>query len=505
MNATATAGARRSALTAEAVRSMTAARSHVDRVRARATSAAAAGVGLALLVAGSVATVQDTVFTGTSRGTDAAGRQFVEDTYEAAGGLAPFLAQPGLRPGFVVAAVLLVLPFLALAVQALRVGQVVEDRRARQLLVAGATSADLRRLRTARTTAAFLRGGLAAGPLYVLLWLVLGAAPPAGYRMLPPLHWAMPLIWAAVTVVLWALARVLGTTAFRRQDVLVWQRTGAVPRVPSRLFVLLSAVAGGVLLLTAPAVAGRGGGDVVFPVTLVVAVVLFVLAAGAGVARSSAGVFRTADAPVPTPDRRSRSVRTRGDAAVGLLAEAQRRGNTGAVTGTAGVLFLCGLSFGVESTFAAGVLAEANHTAEDLRFYVGGAALAGAVGLLGAAVAIAALVLSLTDHLLGNRRAVASTAALGVPVSRLVRVQAVSLVRTAVPVTAIGVLVSALPYSVTALGRPAEGTAAWWTALLPLAVAVVVTAATTAACFALARLLSGRVRAAAALENLRVP
>lgn len=484
---------------------MTVARSRVDRVRAIATTAAAAGIGLALLVAGSVPTVQDTVFTGTSYWTDAAGREVSEDTFEAAGGLAPFLAQPGLRPGFVVAAVLLVLPFLALAVQALRVGQVVEDRRARQLLIAGATSADLRRLRTARTATAFVRGGLAAGPLYVLLWLVLGLALPPGYRMLPPLHWALPLVWLAVVGVLRVLAQVLGATAFRRQDVLVWQRTGTGAGVPSRLFVVLTAVAGAVLLLVSPAVAGQGASDVLFPVVLVVAVVLFVLAVGAGVARSSVGLVRTPDVPAGTQERRSRRVRTRGNAAASLLADAQRRGSTTAVTGTAGVLFLCGLSFGVESTLAAGTLADRGYTAEDLRFYLGGTALAGAVGLVAAVIAVAALVLSLTDHLLGNRRAVASTAALGVPTSLLVRVQALSLLRTAVPVTSIGVLVAALPYSLAMLLQPLPQPALRWAALLPPAVAVVVAALMAGACLVLARALSGRVRAAAALENLRVP
>ncbi|WP_432511580.1 hypothetical protein [Kineococcus sp. SYSU DK001] len=497
--------ARRSALTAEAVRSMTAARSRVDRVRARATTAAAAGTGLALLIAGSVPTVQDTVSTGTAQWTDADGRPHTEDLFEAAGGLAPFLAQPGLRPGFAVAAVLLVLPFLALAVQALRVGQVVEDRRARQLLIAGATSGDLRRLRTARTTAAFVRGGLLAGPLYLVLWLVLGLALPPGYRMLPPLHWAMPVIWLAVVGVLWLLARVLGITAFRRQDVLVWQRTGAAPGVPSRMFVLLTAVAGAVVLLAAPAVGGQVANDLLFPVFLVVALVLFVLAAGAGAARSSAGIFRTPDTPPGTRGRRRRAVRGRGDAATGLLADAQRRGSTTAVTGTAGVLFLCGLSFGVESALAAGTLMDRNHTSDDLRFYLGGTALAGAVGLVAAVVAIAALVLSLTDHLLGNRRAVASTAALGVPTSRLVRVQALSLMRTAVPTTSLGVLVSALPYSALMLGWPVQESAVWWAALLPLAVAVLVAVLMTGACSVLAHLLRGRVRTAAALENLRVP
>ena len=331
---------RRSLLQAEVVRSLSAVRSRVDRVRARATTAAAAGIGVALLVAGAVASICDSVLVGTSTWTDANGREVSEDMYEAAGGLAPFLAQPGLRSGTVTAAVLLVLPFLALAVQALRVGQVVEERRSQQMLIAGATWADLRRLRVARASAAFVRGALLAAPVHLLLWLVLGLAMPAGWRLLPPLRWWMPLIW----------------------------------------------------LLT-------------------------------------------------------------------------------------------------------------------LAFYLGGAGLAAAVGLVAAVVAIAALLLSLTDHLLGNRRAVASTAALGTEVRRLVRVQALCLLRTAVPVTALGVLVSAVPYSLLlVVGDVSDGQDRWsWAALLPLAVTVVAAALIALVCRVLAAALTGRVRAAAALENSRVP
>ncbi|WP_432571750.1 hypothetical protein [Kineococcus sp. SYSU DK005] len=528
----------RSLLRAEVVRSMTVPRSRVERTRARASAAAAAGIGTALLIAAAVAGVRDTVLVGTSVWTDDRGREVSEELYQAGGGLAPFLAQPGLRTGSVTAAVLLVLPFLALAVQALRVGQVVEERRSRQLLIAGATWADLRRLRVARTSAAFVRGALLAAPVYLLLWLVLGLALPSGWRLLPPLQWEMPLVWFAVLGALWVFARVLAVLGWRRDRALALQRAGMSAEVPSRLFVLLTA-AGGVAVLFSSFAAGSS--EALFAAALVVSLVLFLLAAGAGSARSAAGTVR---GPVPTrpgsvpedasaggsagavrarrggsPDQRrsSRWTRRRAggrDSAVGLLADAQRRGSTAAVRGTAGVLFVCGLSFGVESSLSAQLLAEhaaqgdgSGRTGSELAFYLGGAGLAAAVGVVAAVVALAALVLSLTDHLLGNRRAVASTAALGAETRQLVRVQALCLARTAVPVTALGVLAAAVPYSLllVAGGTSDDRGGAPWAALLPLVVAAVAAALVALVCRVLAGALGGRVRAAAALENLRVP
>lgn len=507
-----TAPVRRSRLQAEAVRSLTVVRSRADRVRSRATTAAATGIGVALVMAGAVATVRDTVLTESAIGyVDADGNQVMEQVREPAGGLAPFLVQEGLRPGVVVAAVLLVLPFLALAVQALRVGKVVEDRRSRQLLTAGATWADLRRLRVARTTTAFVRGGLLAAPAYLLLWLVLGVALPEGLRMLPQPSWTLPIVWLLALGVLWSGGLGLAVWSVRADRVDLRRRAGLPLQAPSYLLVLLPAVAGFALLLatvSSPVAA-------VFPVALVVALVLFLVAAGAGSARSAAGAgTRTrgqGDAHVvgddagPARRRRPRWLEGR-DVAVSVLADAQRRGSALAVTGTAGVLFVCGLSFGVESTLVAGTLTPVDGTTgygpDELAFYVGGAALAGAVGVVAAVVAVAALVLSLTDQLLGNRRAVASTAALGVETRRLVAVQARCLIRTAVPVTVLGVLASALPYTLVTLGDLRNG---WsWAALLPVAVALVSGLLMTGLCWALAAALTGRVREAAALTNLRV-
>ena len=124
------------------------------------------------------------------------------------------------------------------------------------------------------------------------------------------------------------------------------------------------------------------------------------------------------------------------------------------------------------------------------------------VGLTAAVVALLALALSLTDHLLGARRAVASTAALGTDLRRLVAVQTRALTTTAVPATAAGALLAGMLFAPVLVGEPVDGLAA-------LAVAVGVTLLASVlvalACRAIAALLSGRVRSAAALENLRTP
>ncbi len=85
------------------------------------------------------------------------------------------------------------------------------------------------------------------------------------------------------------------------------------------------------------------------------------------------------------------------------------------------------------------------------------------------------------------------------------RVQAIALQRTAVPAVVIGTVVAVVPYTfglvvaVVDLGQ--------WSpfVLLPVAAVVVVGVVTAAVCELLAHLLAGRVRQAAALENLRVP
>jgi hypothetical protein len=481
-------------LPAEVVRQLAQQRSPADRLRARATTAAAAGIGVVLLLAVTISGIPDAAD---------------PDSYQphaAQPGLAPFLAQSGLRPGSVVAALLLVLPFAALTVQALRVGSLALQRQAGLLALAGATPADLRRVRVARTRAAFLRGGLLAAPAYAVLWLLLGVALPSGTRLLPSPQWWLPLAWVGVLALLVATGRLLGlrtpragqdddgtvSAALSRQDLVA----GGPPQLR------WAVASGGAAVLVAVGGSRVVGGTPLpaFLALLCLVVLLAGVCAALLVARSAAG---------SPPARRRQRVRAarragRGDAAVAVLAGAQRRANPVAAGTVGGVLFVCGLSFGVEASLSAGLLTPADdYLPSDLAFYLGGAALAAAVAVVGICVALLALGLALSDHLLATRRSVAATAALGLEPRRLLAVQRRSLTGSAVPAVVAGTLVSGLLYSAGVSSRYL---------LLPWVPYVVVVVAAAAAgllvalaCRLVVALLAGRVRAASALEHLRTP
>lgn len=482
----------------EVVRELARPRSGADHLRARATTAAAAGIGVVLLMAVTIAGIPDLVrpeMVPTS----------VQDD------LSPFLRQPGLRPGTVLAALLLVLPFAALAVQALRVGSTALLRQAGLLALTGATPADLRRIRVVRTRAAFLRGGLVAGPVYLLLWLALGVALPPGSRLLPTPQWWLPMAWAGVVLLMLGTGALLAVRAPRTTAddgdalgaALAEPRRGS-GRVPALGWALTCGAGALALLFSGFIGGGPSGSPVLLLLQLGGVVVLAGVSAALLLARRAARSDRSRRTLLGR--RRVRPARRvrRGDAAVAALAGAQRRANPVAAGTVGGVLFVCGLSFGVEAVFSAGLFVqETGYRPTDLGFYLGGAALAAAVAGVGIVVALLALALSLTDHLLAVRRSVAATAALGLEPRRLLAVQAKALTGTTVPAVVAGTLVAGLLMAQSYLfSYPGRG----WVVL----VAVVVTAALAGglislACRLVVALLAGRVRAASALEHLRTP
>jgi hypothetical protein len=495
---------------ADVLRELSRRRTPVDRLRARATAAAAAGMGVALLAAASIAGLRADQPTGTTLAyRDATGAEVTEVLVEIGGGLAPFLAQDGLRPGTVLAAVLLVLPFAALALQALRVGSLALDQQAARLSLAGATPADLRRIRVRRAGLAFGAGGLLAGPLHVLLWLALGPAVTPGWRLLPvPQPWLV-LVWAAVVVGLALVGAALAWRSGRRRpDPLSRQPTAAPP--PGRPVAWTSGLAALLVLVVGFRLQG---GDAGFAVALLVAVLLLLVSVHAVVTRRAGATraTRPAGGPrAPSADRLpragSRLRLARRDAAVVVLAAAQRRADPRACGAVAGVLFVCGLSFGVVASFAVGVLVPPDDgfgVGRDVAFYVGGAGLAAVVGIVAAVVALLALALTLTDHLLTARRSVAATAALGADVRRLRAVQDRALTATAVPATVVGTLLAGAAYTVVGVGFSAERLLA---GLAAVAVAAVLAALLVGgACRLVSAALTARLRSATALEHLRTP
>lgn len=510
-------------MTPQVLRELSRARTPVDRLRTRMTALAAAGTGVALLAAISIAVLRSTEPTGVTVGyTDPDGRQVVEQQLAAEGGLAPFLAQEGLRPGAVLAAVLLIVPFLALALQALRVGSLALDRHEALLALAGATPGDLRHVRMRRTAASFGLGALLAGPLYLLLWLLLGRALPAGWRLLPiPQAW-LPLAWLAVAGLLTLAGAGIGARSRpQRADPLARARHAEPP--PRVLVAWLSGLGAVAVLLFALRAASVSNSDVAEAAVLLLEALLLLVCASTVVAlraartrgapgrgddnssAASAGAGRSRTSrrvgAAPTANRRLFGSRGSHNAAVTVLAAAQRRGNPRAAGAVAGVLFICGLSFGVEAAFIASVLNQSDVVSAAP--YVGGALLAAVVGAVGVLVALLALALSLTDHLLSARRSVASTAALGTEPGRLLAVQTRALSATAAPATASGTLLAGLLFALPTLGLSLPRFAA--TVASVLAVTVLSAGLVALACRLVAIMLAGRLRTAASLDNLRIP
>ncbi len=164
-------------------------------------------------------------------------------------GLARYVTEGGLRIGVVTGALLLVVPVLALTVQALRMGSVARDRRMAALRLAGATPNEVRAVAAAEAARAAALGGLFAGPAYVVLWFVAGVLPPLGWRLVEPPDALDAAAWIALVPVL-AAAGGVAAGALRERDT----RSAGPGRV--NLAFLLTGVAlivvGGVLIASAP-------------------------------------------------------------------------------------------------------------------------------------------------------------------------------------------------------------------------------------------------------------
>src|SRR4051812_42725516 len=98
-------------------------------------------------------------------------------------GLAPFVAEPGLRVGTAIAGLLLCVPVGALLVQGLRVGASARARSFAALRLAGATPGEVRRIASFESARAAVLGGALAGPAYVALWAILGYLIPQMARL----------------------------------------------------------------------------------------------------------------------------------------------------------------------------------------------------------------------------------------------------------------------------------------------------------------------------------
>jgi len=446
-----------------------------ERARFALVAAATAAAGGLLLAGGRIA-----------RFADPAGDGVVAVYSSPEQGLARYVTESGLRPGVVLGVLLLLVPVLALAVQALRAGSVARERRVASLRLAGASPGAVRRIAGAEAGLAALAGGLLAGPAYGLLWLVLGVLPPASARLLPAPDRVDLLAWPAV-VALAALAGALAGATVGRTVVLesLAVRRRAPAGGPGRAG-LVSVALGVALVLGGLSLVGLARGDSAGDLPIYAALLGVLLVALGGGPRFVRVLGR-------------RSAR-RGDAEA-LLAGRRLEVDATSAGRVAGVLAVCGLSLGIDALLVVDALTSPG-TRDDLAFYLTGSGLAALGVLLAAAVAVLTLFVGAADQLLDARRPLATLAALGVEAGSLERVLRRQLSIAAVPAVMLGVLAGG---SVAALaeGETAAGV------LASVALPTVLTAAAAGAVVALAarataRLLRGRIRAATEPENLRV-
>lgn len=391
--------------------------------------------------------------------------------------LAAYVAEPGLRPGSILAAVLLCVPVLALALQALRVGSVARDRRLAALRLAGATPGDVRVVAMAEAGGAALAGGLLAGPAFLVLWLVLGVLPPSGLQLVPTPDLLDLPVWFGLAL-LAGLAGA-GAGAFVQGRVAsgplgVRRRGRSVG--PGRLS-LAALLAGFGLLLAGP---------FFLPAAIFVAVV--------------PGALLVALAGGP------RFVRLRGrrlarrEGARDLLAGRRLEADPQSPGRVAGVLLICGMALGLDAGLVAGIVAGADANQYDLTFYLTGMGLASAAILVAAGVAVLTLLVGSADQLLDGRRPLASLAALGTGEAELASVLARQLSAVAVPAVVVGVVVGSLAGLL--------GLSGFFDPAVLLALTVLLAAlaggAVRLVTRLVVRLLRPALRAAIAPENLRV-
>lgn len=414
---------------------------------------------------------------------------------EAAGGiasygpqLAPYVLERGLRPGVVLGVALLLVPVLALAVQALRVGSVARDRRMASLRLAGATPGEVRRVSAAEAGTAGLLGGLLAGPAYLVLWLLLGVLPPVSARLVPAPD-ALDIIAWPVVIGLCAIGGALAGAAVegRVASEALGVRRRARPAPPGRvgLAVLLAgaALVVGSFALVAGRLADGTLAEDLAVLMLVLGVVLTALAAGPRIVRAV-----------------GRRAAERGGAET-LLAGRRLEADPRSPGRVAGVLAICGVVLGVDAVIATDFATRGPDFEDGLGFYLTGTGLTALGILVASAVAVLTLLVGAADQLLDARRPLATLAALGVDEPALVRVLSRQLAAAAVPAVVLGVLGGGL-LALLATGAapgPLVGV------VLPtLAAAVVAGLAVALVARLAARLLRTRVRAAIDPENLRV-
>ncbi|WP_336026574.1 hypothetical protein [Geodermatophilus sp. FMUSA9-8] len=375
------------------------------------------------------------------------------------------------RIGVVTAVLLVAATALVLAWQAVSAGSARRHRRDRALVIAGATPGDLRRLGAAETAVAGAAGGLLAGPVYLLLWLLLGPAQPAASRLLPALAAADLLAWACLVPVSAALAAAAGAcsgAARTRRSHRKWW------------WLVLAGVA-----LAAVLILSRLGGvaDRQVQVALMSAAVAVLL-----LAALAAG----------TPWVRLKASRmSRRASAADVLATAGLRALAGPAGRAAGVLLGAGLTTGVATVLLGNTLRQSS------AFGSGGAlpgiVLTAVAAALAGLSALATIALAAVDDLLTTRRSLAAMAAVGADLATLQALQRRRLRAVTVAPLICGLLLGGLGYGALTAAAAGPATDMWPLLVIgPVEVVLLVLANR-----AIVRLLAGRTVTAIDPVHLR--
>ncbi|HEY8718676.1 hypothetical protein [Pengzhenrongella sp.] len=314
----------------------------------------------------------------------------------ATGGLSTYVLASGLQPGVVAMILVATLPLLALALQAIRLGSTDRTRRSGVLRVAGATPHQLRLVSAARSTLPIALGGLLAGPVHVVLWLLLGPALPGGSRFVPAPTARLALAWLTATVVVALVGAALGAldAADPPADTGTWQ-LGPIAGRAAIAVACCAMLVGGLVLMNGSA---RSSQDLVGPlVGGLLALALLTL--------GSLGFAANAR-------RRARRLQRRGDA-VAVLAAARVNADSAVLGRTGGTLFVAGVTLSVAGGLGTALVFFPAAASGAHRFYGTGIGATAVVVVLAGILAFASLVMSALDHVLTARRALATLAVLG--------------------------------------------------------------------------------------------
>jgi cell division protein FtsX len=324
-----------------------------------------------------------------------------------------YVAESGLRAGLIAILVILALLTAGLAVQALRLGTAARERRMAALRLAGASSKQVRQLSVTDAAMAGLAGGLLAGPVYLVLSLLLGLLPRMA-QILPGAELVDVLIWIPVVVITTGAGALIGSLLHRDELLPREEHPAEQPRT--------GIIVGPVLIVLGLASA-RWLGYVASTALVVGLGLCFLGLTPVWIRIIGARLKRSND-----PANLLTGIR--------LIADARPSARMAMLLGC------CGFLVGTLVNGLVSVLVSRDELYER-GFYATGFGMSVVGLLLVVLIAMAALIVGVADQLVDQRRQLACLTALGVDVRFLRRVIRRQLTAIAAPALATGLLLGA--------------------------------------------------------------